>query len=58
LTIAFSGILKEFGIEHKILCITCDNASNNDKMMEALGDLLPAFIISNHARCFTHILNL
>jgi hypothetical protein len=42
----------------QILCVTCDNASNNDKMTEALGDLLPAFITSNHARCFTHILNL
>jgi hypothetical protein len=45
-------------MSEQILCVTCDNASNNDKMMEALGDLLPGFITSNRARCFTHILNL
>jgi hypothetical protein len=45
-------------MSEQILCVTCDNASNNDKMMEALGDLLLGFITSNHTRCFTHILNL
>ena len=38
--------------------MTCDNASNNDKMVEKLEDLLPAFSSGNHARCFTHVLNL
>jgi len=36
-------------MSEQILCITCDNASNNDKMMKALGDLLPGFITSNCA---------
>jgi hypothetical protein len=38
--------------------VTCDNASNNEKMAEELEDLLPAFSSSNRARCFTHVLNL
>lgn len=38
--------------------MTCDNASNNEKMAEELEDLLPAFSSSNRARCFTHVLNL
>jgi hypothetical protein len=38
--------------------VTCDNASNNEKMAEKLEDLLPAFASSNRARCFTHVLNL
>jgi hypothetical protein len=43
----------------KILSITCDNASNNDTMIEELTNLLddlpgPA----NQTWCFTHILNL
>ena len=58
LALAFAGVLEEFGIGDKILCVTCDNASNNDKMIEALDDLLPAFTTGNRARCFTHVLNL
>jgi hypothetical protein len=38
--------------------VTCDNASNNEKMAEKLEDLLPAFSSDNRARCFTHVLNL
>jgi len=38
--------------------VTCDNASNNDKMVEKLEDLLPVFSSSNHTRCFNHVLNL
>ena len=45
-------------MSEQILCVTCDNASNNNKIMEALGDLLLGFITSNYAQCFTHILNL
>ncbi|PIL26246.1 hypothetical protein GSI_12002 [Ganoderma sinense ZZ0214-1] len=61
LAAAFTKILKEFGIEHKIKGVTCDNASNNDTMIEALGteENLPAFDgVAAHVRCFLHILNI
>jgi hypothetical protein len=39
--------------------MTCDNASNNDKMIEALEDRVEEFAGStNHTRCFLHVLNL
>ena len=43
----------------QILSVTCDNASSNDAMIEALSELLTAFPgATNRTRCFTHILNL
>jgi hypothetical protein len=43
----------------QILSITCDNASNNDTMVEALKDQLEIFAgDSNRTRCFDHIVNL
>jgi hypothetical protein len=37
----------------------CDNASNNDAMIEELANLLNNFPgAANQTRCFTHILNL
>lgn len=43
----------------QILSITCDNASNNDTMIEALKDRLEIFPgESNRTRCFDHIVNL
>ena len=39
--------------------MTCDNASANDTLINALAELLPAFPGgANRTRCFTHILNL
>lgn len=39
--------------------ITCDNASNNDTMVEELMDLLPGFPGDLYrVRCFAHVLNL
>ena len=39
--------------------MTCDNASANDTMIDALAELLPAFPEgAKRTRCFTHILNL
>jgi hypothetical protein len=75
LAAAFAKILEDFGIAHKvssrinqafkethinqILGITCDNASPNDVMVDALAELLVAFPgAANRTRCFTHILNL
>ena len=43
----------------QILSITCDNASNNDTMVEALKDQLEIFPgDSNRTRCFDNIVNL
>jgi hypothetical protein len=48
-----------YGIEGRISNVTCDNASNNDAMIDALATLLPNFGGKNdHTRCFAHIINL
>lgn len=42
-----------------MLTVTVDNASNNDKMVTELAELIPSFPGStNQVRCFAHILNL
>lgn len=58
LALVFVNILKEFKIEHKILSITCHNASNNDTMVEEMAKMLTAFSEVNHTHYFTHIINL
>jgi hypothetical protein len=46
-------------ISNQCLGITCDNASNNDSMIDELVDLLPNFPgAANRCRCFLHIVNL
>jgi hypothetical protein len=43
----------------QILSVTCDNASPNDAMIDALAKLIIAFPgAANRTRCFAHILNL
>ncbi|THV05845.1 hypothetical protein K435DRAFT_591465, partial [Dendrothele bispora CBS 962.96] len=43
----------------QILCITGDNATNNDSMIQRLSRLLPNFPGEKHRiRCFAHSLNL
>ena len=43
----------------QILAVTCNNASNNNTMIEGLAHLLEEFPgQANHARCFAHISNL
>ena len=43
----------------KILGMMCDNASNNDKMVEHLSTLTDDFPgAANQTRCFNHIFNL
>jgi len=69
LAAAFAKILDDFGISDKVSCIiqrimnnkthctiTCDNAWNNDTMIDDLLGDFPGE--SNRTRCFTHILNL
>lgn len=42
-----------------MLAVTCDNASNNDTMVAALGRKVPSFDGERmRGRCFAHILNL
>jgi len=42
-----------------MLSVTCDNASNNDTMVDELEILLESFPgAANRTRCFTHVLNL
>jgi hypothetical protein len=51
-------VLRDFWIEGKIFSVTCDNASNNDTMIDNLDDSLTEFSSLNRTRCFAHILNL
>ncbi|KAF5374631.1 hypothetical protein D9615_008911 [Tricholomella constricta] len=56
---AFAKILVDYGISEKILGLTCDNASANDKMIEVLSRILSHFPgAANRARCLAHIVNL
>jgi hypothetical protein len=58
LAIAFVEVLRDFGIEHKILSVTCDNASNNETMSTELAHKLTKISPVNRTNCFAHILNL
>ena len=43
----------------QILDVTCDNASNNDVMVNHLAVLVPTFAgASDHTHCFLHVINL
>ncbi|KAF9470669.1 hypothetical protein BDN70DRAFT_769815, partial [Pholiota conissans] len=42
----------------QILSVTCDNASNNDTMVDELADSLPDWSTINCTHCFAHIVNL
>ena len=42
-----------------MLAVTCDNATNNDAMVDELVERLPAFPgATNRVRCFAHVVNL
>ena len=51
-------VLHDFGIDHNILSVTCDNTPNNDTMINEMDMMLTKFSSINHTHCFTHILNL
>ncbi|KAF6744775.1 hypothetical protein DFP72DRAFT_785999, partial [Ephemerocybe angulata] len=43
----------------QILGVTCDNASNNDKMVEILAEMENSFTGEDSlTRCFLHVVNL
>lgn len=45
--------------DHQILGVTCDNAYNNDTMLDEMTELLPKFDGQlARVRCFAHVLNL
>ncbi|KIY45821.1 hypothetical protein FISHEDRAFT_76371 [Fistulina hepatica ATCC 64428] len=54
----FLTMLKDFGIKNKILSITCDNNTNNDKMVTRLGQLIEDFVSENRTHYFLYITNL
>ncbi|KAF8219718.1 hypothetical protein L208DRAFT_1157969, partial [Tricholoma matsutake] len=58
LAVAFTQVLHNFGIDHKVLSVTCNNASNNDTMISELDTMLTEFLSINCTCCFAHILNL
>ncbi|EKM78496.1 hypothetical protein AGABI1DRAFT_60708, partial [Agaricus bisporus var. burnettii JB137-S8] len=59
LNFEFTEIMKSFGIEDKLLAITCDSASNTDTVMVNLHDPVQEFY-NEQARvyCLAHIINL
>ncbi|CDO72042.1 hypothetical protein BN946_scf184943.g77 [Trametes cinnabarina] len=59
LATAFAEVVHEFGIDEKMLAVTCDNASNNDTMIDALELDVPSFGGRKmRTRCFDHIAHL
>ncbi|KAF7763751.1 hypothetical protein Agabi119p4_8288 [Agaricus bisporus var. burnettii] len=55
----FLKVLNDFGITDKILAVTCDNATNNDVMVEKMGEGAVNFDgDTSRVRCFAHIVNL
>ncbi|KAJ2913342.1 hypothetical protein MD484_g7075, partial [Candolleomyces efflorescens] len=59
----FYGIIKEWGILHKLGTVTLDNASNCNTMMRKFANLLRGdgiefTVEGNRIRCFPHIVNL
>lgn len=50
---------KEYSPNGQILSITADNASNNDTMVDHLGEILDEFPgASNQTRCFAHTISI
>jgi hypothetical protein len=57
------SVFDEFGVTKKVLCITTDNASNNDTMVacleERLGEQDNVFQAEScHVSCISHVINL
>lgn len=52
------NVFRRYNIQHKVLAITTDNASNNDTMMGYMEDELNMQKSWSHIRCIGHVLNL
>ncbi|KAJ3002262.1 hypothetical protein NUW54_g5941 [Trametes sanguinea] len=56
LAAAFAQVMHDFGIEDKMLAVTCDNASSNDTMVNALAIDIPSFGGQRtRTRCVDHV---
>ncbi|OJT06793.1 hypothetical protein TRAPUB_2358 [Trametes pubescens] len=54
-----NNCLRAYGLEDRILSITCDNTENNTTMMKELQKLIPQIRgVKVRVRCFAHVLNL
>ncbi|XP_048611772.1 zinc finger BED domain-containing protein RICESLEEPER 2-like [Brassica napus] len=55
-------LLKEWGLEKKVFCLTVDNASSNDSMQSIMKRQMHKDLVCGgeffHVRCSAHILNL
>ncbi|RXW14793.1 hypothetical protein EST38_g11056 [Candolleomyces aberdarensis] len=59
LAAAFVDILRSYGIEHKLLSVTCNNASSNDTMINEIAKLILSYPGAvNRVRCLAHVVNL
>ncbi|TFY67078.1 hypothetical protein EVJ58_g1873 [Rhodofomes roseus] len=59
LAAAFADLVKDLGIDTKMLAVTADNATANDVMIDELDELIDDFRGQRaRVRCFDHILNL
>jgi hypothetical protein len=55
------NVLNDYGILHKVFSVTLDNASANNKAMDALKPVLKQYLGADlflHQRCACHIINL
>nr|VWO98345.1 PPM-type phosphatase domain-containing protein [Ganoderma boninense] len=51
--------MRKWGIKYKVLAVTCDSTSNNDKMLDEMSKEFPLFRGKKvRVRCFGHVLNL
>jgi hypothetical protein len=55
---AFQAMLERFSLTEKILAVSTDNATANDKMTTKLTQFNNSFEEENRARCFNHMLQL
>ncbi|KAI9459955.1 hypothetical protein HD554DRAFT_2029024, partial [Boletus coccyginus] len=49
---AFQAMLSQFRLTDKILSLNADNATNNDKQVDALAALDNSFEVDQRVRCF------
>jgi hypothetical protein len=55
---AFQDMLTRFELTNKVLSVTADNATSNDKQVSALAAMPNSFDEENHVHCFNHTLQL
>jgi len=55
---AFQNMLARFNLTDKVLSVTADNATSNDKQVTALAAMDNSFDEENHVRCFNHTVQL